>query len=80
MKYLFEKGNKINLGRKMHENTKKALLLAHIGRKNSEETKEKMRNSGLGKLWWNDGTKSTMSKERPGENFASGRLKFSKKS
>ena len=48
MKYLFEKGNKINLGRKMHENTKKALLLAHIGRKNSEETKEKMRKSAKG--------------------------------
>jgi len=48
MKYLFQKGNKINTGRKMHENTRKALLLAHLGRKNSKETIEKMRKSAKG--------------------------------
>jgi hypothetical protein len=50
--YLFQKGHKINLGRKrkpFSDITKQKLRLANLGKKASKETRQKMKDSWIGK-------------------------------
>lgn len=54
---LFQKGNKICLGRKHTEETKKKIGLKSKGRKHTEESKKKISEAGTGRIAWNKGLK-----------------------
>ena len=46
---VFQKGHKINVGKKMSEETKRKLSIAHKGFKHTKETRKKISNSNKGK-------------------------------
>lgn len=68
---LFQKGNKVNLGRKHSIEAKRNMSQAHKGRKHSDATKEKMSQSKIGNKHFlgrkhSQETKKRMSKTKRG--------------
>lgn len=49
-----------------------------LGAKHTEETKNKMKKRREGLKWWNNGKKSVMKRECPGNGWVSGRIPFKK--
>ncbi len=49
-----------------------------LGTKHTEETKNKMKKRREGLKWWNNGEKSVMKRECPGNGWVSGRIYFKK--
>lgn len=61
-------------GRKVSEETKKKQSESHKGKTPTEETRKKLRESKLGRKWWNDGCgNSTLVEKCPGDGWVSGR-------
>jgi len=69
-------------GKVLTEETRRKMREAKLGKKRSEETKRKLSEARIGKpnqclvgkVWWNDGTKTIRSKECPGEGWVRGRM------
>ena len=69
-------------GQVLSEEHRRKLLEANKGKKRSEETRRKLSEARLGKpnqclvgkVWWNDGTKTIRSKECPGNGWVRGRM------
>jgi hypothetical protein len=70
-------------GKNLKKETRDKISLSLSGRKNpmygkkhSKETKDKLKAINLGKeiYWWNNGTRSTMAKNCPGDGWLRGRL------
>ena len=49
-----------------------------LGKKHTEETKNKMKKRREGLKWWNNGEKSVMKRECPGNGWVRGRIYFKK--
>ena len=63
------------LGKKRSEETRRKLSEAQKGKVVSEETRRKLSNVRVGMNWWNDGVRSVLRKECPGEGWVRGRCR-----
>lgn len=59
--------------------SRKGQIPSNKGKKARQDTIDKLRESHTGLKWWNNGTTQTMSKDKPGEDWALGRLKCTEK-
>ena len=64
-----------NKGKVLSEETRKRMSEAQKGKVVSEETRRKLSNVLVGMNWWNDGVRSVLRKECPGEGWVTGRCR-----
>jgi hypothetical protein len=80
-----EQGNHPWIGRKHSEESKRKMREAHTGKNShmygkslSDELKEKISESKIGRKWYNNGINQICVKEPPGDGWVLGRIKKSK--
>ena len=72
----WERGRpKINIGRKLKEETKEKIRLKHLGKKMPKSFSDNQSKARKGCHWWNDGQFEKYDKECPGDGWVRGRIR-----